>query len=124
VVPQPRAELPEAAELAHAIVGITSDRGADDVLLLDIRQLSIVADYFVICSADTDRQVQAIVRAVVEELERRGVAALHVEGLHDSPGWVLLDYGDVIVHVFRTAEREYYRLDRVWADAPTVLRVQ
>ena len=124
MITQPRSALTDSADLARAIAAIEADRNADDIVMLDIRNLSIVADYFVICSAETDRQVQAISRAVLDGLGAQGASPLHVEGLHENPGWVLLDYGDVIAHIFRTAERDYYRLERVWGEAPTVLRVQ
>ncbi len=126
VVTQPERSIvsTDSAALARRIVDIQAEKNAEDIVLLDIRRLSVIADYFVICSADTDRQVQAISRAIIEGLEAEGASPLHVEGLTDSPSWVLLDYGDVIAHIFRTPEREYYRLERLWSDAPAVLRIQ
>jgi ribosome-associated protein len=77
----------------------------------------------VICSGNSDRQVKAIARDIEEELEKQDVSPNHREGLEQGH-WVLLDYGDVIVHVFTTAERDYYSLDKLWAGAQTLLVVQ
>ena len=113
----------EPIELARRIVDLASDRQAVDVVLLDISKVSSFADYFVICSGTSERQIKAIVDSVTETLEHDGVDALHVEG-DPTSGWVLIDFGAVIVHVFAPAERDYYRLERLWQNAPTILRVQ
>ena len=110
--------------LAHKIVDVASDRQASDIVLLDLRQLSPLTDYFVIASGSSERQLEALDRNIVDEV----FAALRVrprqrEGTAVS-GWVLLDYGDVVVHLFGLAEREYYRLEEWWAQAPTLVRVQ
>src|SRR5579884_3303078 len=110
-------------DLARRIVDIAADRQAVDVVLLDIRSMASFADYFVICNGTSERQIKAIVDTVLETLEREGFNALHVEGTPTS-GWVLIDFGSVILHVFAPAEREYYRLERLWADAQTIVRVQ
>ena len=91
--------------------------------MLDIRGLSIIADYFVICTGTSDRQVRAIAKDIDEQLGKRGLNAIHVEGMADAH-WVLLDYGSVIVHVFDPATRDYYRLEKLWAEAPRVLVIQ
>lgn len=115
----------EPLELAKQIVQHASDRSASDILLMDIRKLSIIADYFVICSGESERQIRAISRGIIEPLEEQGVSPLHKEGvLQEQAGWVLLDYGSVIVHIFSPAQRDYYRLDRLWSEAATLLRVQ
>jgi ribosome-associated protein len=77
----------------------------------------------VICSAETARQIQAIRQEIIDNLRLRGVKIHHDEGAADS-GWILLDYGDVIVHIFSQSEREFYQLDRLWEDAATLLHVQ
>jgi len=77
----------------------------------------------VICSGTSERQLKAIVDNVVDTLEREGFHAVHTEGAPSS-GWVLIDYGSVIVHVFAPEERDYYRLERLWGEAPTIVRVQ
>ena len=110
-------------ELARAIVQIAADKKAEDIVMLDIRGLSIISDYFVICTGTSDRQVRAIAKDIDEQLGDHGRNAAHVEGLTDAH-WVLLDYGSVIVHVFDPATRDYYRLEKLWAEAPRVLVIQ
>jgi len=114
---------PTPLDLAQRIVDVASDRQAQDVVLLDISQIASFADYFVICSGTSERQLKAIVDNVVESLEREGFHPVHTEGAPSS-GWVLIDYGSVIVHVFAPEERDYYRLERLWGEAPTIVRVQ
>lgn len=115
----------EPLELAKQVVQYASDKSAADILLLDIRRLSIIADYFVICSGDNDRQIRAISHGIIDSLEEQGVPPLHKEGVDDEQaGWALLDYGGVIVHIFSPTQRDYYRLDRLWSEAATLLRVQ
>lgn len=109
--------------MAQAIVDAAADKKAEDVVLLDIRGLSPIADYFVICSGATDRQIAAIAEAVETTSRSLGQPPLHVEGQPDS-GWVLLDCSDVIVHVFGPRERAYYQLERLWSDARLVVRIQ
>jgi ribosome-associated protein len=110
-------------DLAHRIVDIAGDRQAVDVVLLDIREVAAFADYFVVCSGTSERQIKAVVDTVLETLEHEGFNAAHVEGTPGS-GWVLADFGSVLLHVFAPAEREYYRLERLWDKATTVVRLQ
>src|SRR3954471_22201704 len=117
------AEEATPLEVARRIVAVAPDRQAVDIVLLDISQQASFADYFIICNGTSERQIKAIVDTVIEELEREGEHAMHVEGSPTS-GWVLIDFGAVIVHVFAPEERQYYRLERLWQDAPTILRVQ
>jgi ribosome-associated protein len=91
--------------------------------LLDARQVCSFADYFVICAGDTQRQIRAIYDEIEQSLKKVGVLPHHHEGTIDS-GWLLLDYGDVIVHIFGAMEREYYQLDELWRSAEPVLRIQ
>ena len=91
--------------------------------MLDVRQVCSFVDYFVICTAEADRQIRAIYDEVEHALKKEGVSPHHHEGTVDS-GWLLLDYGDVIVHIFSTFEREYYELDKLWEEANLVLRIQ
>jgi ribosome-associated protein len=115
--------LLDPAQLAKAAVDIASDKKASDITLLDIREVAAFADYFVICSANNPRQIQAIADAIDEELGKQGAKVLHREGVAET-GWVLLDFGDVIVHIFGVKEREYYRLERLWNEAKTVVYLQ
>jgi ribosome-associated protein len=92
---------------------------ADEVMVLDVAALSAVANYLVIASGDSVRQVKAIAEAVDEALDAQGVRLLHSEGAEHGR-WVLMDYGDVVVHVFHREAREFYRLERLWADAPLI----
>lgn len=113
----------EPAQLAKAAVDIAADKKASDVLLLDIRDISTIADYFVICTGNNARQIQAIGDALNDDLKKQGARLLYREGDADT-GWVLLDYGDIIIHVFAPKEREYYRLERLWSEAKTVVYLQ
>jgi ribosome-associated protein len=118
---------PDPLDVAREIVRLASDKGAADILLMDIRKLSIIADYFVICSGDNERQIRAINRGITEGVDERwdfhplnrrpGVEA-------EQAGWVVLDYGSVIVHIFSPQMREFYRLERLWSEAATLLRMQ
>ena len=92
-------------------------------MLLDARVVCSFADYFVICSGDSDRQIQAIYDEIGHTLKREGILPRHHEGTVDS-GWFLLDFGDVIVHIFSATERDYYKLDRLWSQAVPVVRIQ
>jgi len=118
-----RVEIPtEAAELAHRIVEIASDKKGSDIVMLRTAELTTMADFFVICSGRSDRQVQALAGAIVDELRDDGIRPLGTEGM-SAARWVLLDYGSVIVHVFAPDEREYYGLERLWGKAAQVVRV-
>ena len=115
--------LLDPAQLAKAAVDNASDKKASDIILLDIREVTTIADYFVICSGNNPRQIQAIADTIDEELGKQGARLFHREGSAES-GWMLLDFGDVIVHIFGTKEREYYRLERLWNEAKTVVYLQ
>ena len=106
----------ESTQLADIIGKLTLTKKAENVLSIDVRKVSSSADYFIICSAETEIQVSAIANAV-----RKGTPTKpwHVEGLNNQ-NWVLLDYIDVVLHVFKTQTREFYSLEKLWADAPTV----
>ena len=95
------------------------DKKAYDLVVLDTAKLTSIADYFIICSGRSDTQVQAIADAVRDQLGAQGVAALAVEG-REHGQWVLIDFGDVVVHVFYVPVRGFYDLERLWARAPRV----
>jgi len=106
-------------------VEIASDRKAEDIVMLDITKVSIIADYFVICSGTGDRHVKAIARGIDDKLreEEDSIKPINMEGITEGT-WVLMDYGDVLVHIFEPATREFYRLEQLWAGAQPVLVVQ
>ncbi len=102
---------------------VASDKQATDVVLLDARGVCSFADYFVICSGESERQIKAIHEEVEHTLKNEGILPHHREGTLDS-GWLLLDFGDVIVHIFAPFEREYYQLSELWSEATSVIRIQ
>jgi ribosome-associated protein len=122
---RPKAPPPERSplDLARRIVELAEDKKAADIILLDLSALTTVADHFVICSGGSERQLGAIADGIVEALRDEGVRPIGREGVAASH-WVLLDYGSVIVHVFTPPERDYYGLEKHWAEAKTILRVQ
>jgi len=95
------------------------DHKAIDLAILEVKKLSSFADYFVISSGSSDRQVQAIASHVEEKLGKQGLHPLGIEGKREGR-WVLLDYGDVVIHIFYQPIREFYDLERLWSDAPKV----
>ncbi|HAF12818.1 MAG TPA: ribosome silencing factor [Blastocatellia bacterium] len=95
------------------------DKKAIDVVLLDLREVASFTDYFVITSGNNERQVQAISDGVVETLKKAGTAAARVEG-HKTAEWILLDYGDFIVHIFNEKARKFYDLERLWRESKRV----
>ena len=122
--PRPTPDSAEALSLARRIVDLASDKQASDIVLLDIRGVSLIADYFVIATAGSERQASAILKDLSEKLiEEFSRKPLHTEGKPDS-GWVLLDYGDVIVHVFSPTQRAFYNLEQLWAAATPIVRLQ
>jgi ribosome-associated protein len=111
----------EPEQLANFIADTLSDRKAEDILILDVEALVGYASYFVVCTGRSDRQVSALADHTVRRLRTElGVRPLGTEGVARSP-WALLDYGDVVVHVFRQDERDFYDLEGLWADAPRVI---
>ena len=103
-------------QLANKIAGLIFNKKGFDVKILDISQLTTMTDYFVICSGDSDTQVKAISDEVDKKLRDEGIKCWHTEG-YKSLSWVLLDYVDVVVHVFKKDAREYYNLEKLWGDA-------
>jgi ribosome-associated protein len=116
---EPKAGAVESREIAVAAARAASAKQASRVVILDVRQLIVITDFFVIASGSSDRQVKTILEEVDEALRVLGVRAVRTEGEPEA-GWVLLDYVDAVVHVFAEEEREYYDLDRLWRDAPRV----
>jgi ribosome-associated protein len=122
VTPPPPSGRP-AVELARRVVELAEDKKAADIVLLEVEPLTTIADYLVICSGGSERQLAAIADGIVDGVEAEGAAIIGREGTAASH-WILLDVGSVVVHVFAPPERDYYALERLWAEARTVLRVQ
>ncbi len=95
------------------------DKKALDLVVLDVRRISVIADYFLLCSGRSTTHIQAIADAIRDELKAEGVRPRHVEGMPES-GWILLDYGNILVHIFLEDTRAYYALERLWGDAPAL----
>lgn len=113
----------EGEELARLAAELASEKQARDITMLDVRALCSFADYFVICTGETKRHIEAIWEGINEALRSRGVIPHHNEGTPES-GWMLVDFGSVIVHIFAPSERDYYRLDKLWAKAIPLIRIQ
>ncbi|MDH7606108.1 MAG: ribosome silencing factor, partial [Melioribacter sp.] len=109
----------DSLKFAKQIAQLILNKKGYDIKILDIRKISTISDFFVICSADVDRQVKAIADEVEEKLNSKGVKCFSREG-YETLNWVILDYFDVIVHIFRTEVRNYYNLEKLWGDAPIV----
>lgn len=109
--------------MARRAVEVASDKQAVDIVMLDIRGVSDFADYFVICSGETERQIGTLRDEIDQALAKEGARLRQLEGSVDS-GWVLLDFVDVIVHIFAPYEREYYQLERLWSKGTPVVRIQ
>ena len=115
--------LLEAIDEAHIAIEAASDKQASDIVLLDVRNNCNFADYFVISSGESSPQLQAIADETEARLKRIGVKPLHVEGGTHS-GWILLDFGSVVVHIFSPDERRYYSLERLWDIATPIVHIQ
>lgn len=113
------ASKPDTADRVRAAAAAALDRKALDLKILDLSGVSDFTDYFIVCSGASDRQVRAIADHVEETLREEGVRPLHIEG-HDLGHWVLLDYGDFLLHVFDQETRDFYQLERLWSDAAEV----
>jgi len=106
-------------KLLHIAVKAADDKKAEDILVLNMQGISLIADYFVICHGNSDKQVQAIAREIQDKAEEYGFSIKRMEGFNEAR-WILVDIGDVVVHVFHKDERSYYNLEKLWGDAPFV----
>jgi ribosome-associated protein len=104
--------------LLNTAVKAADDKRAEDIIALNMKGISLIADYFVICHGNSDKQVQAIAREIKEKAEETGQLVKRMEGF-DEARWILVDLGDVVAHVFHKDERNYYNLERLWGDAPS-----
>ena len=110
-----------AAEMARIAIEAMEDKKAEDVRVLDISEVSVLADYFIIASGKNRNQIQAMKENVEEQMEKNGFFVKHVEG-YDTAHWILMDYGDVILHIFDEESRMFYDLERIWRDGKPVER--
>jgi ribosome-associated protein len=110
-------------EIARKIVDAAEDKKAADIVLLEVAELTSMADYFVICSGGSERQLGAIADGITDKLRDQGVRPIGREGGSNSH-WTLLDYGAVVVHIFAVPERDFYQIEKYWSKAKTILRVQ
>jgi len=115
--------MTESADLARRIAEIASDALAINITVLDISPLSTIADIFVVCSADNVRQLNALRQSILDQLRDERVRPERAEGVAEA-GWIVLDYGDVIVHLFTREQREFYQLENLWAEAQRLLIIQ
>ena len=109
-------------DYARYAVDVASDKLASDIVMLDISEISDFADYFVILSVESTRQMRAIVEDLEHALEEKGGIRHHREGTPES-GWMLLDFGDVVIHVFGADERQFYNLESAWSEAAELVRI-
>lgn len=103
--------------LLMTAVKAADDKRAEDITVLNMKGISLISDYFIICHGNSDKQVQAIAREMKEKSEEQGFNVKRMEGF-DEARWILVDMGDVVAHVFHRDERSYYNLERLWGDAP------
>lgn len=106
-------------QLLTMAVKAADDKRAEDIVALDMKGISLIAEYFLICHGNSDKQVQAIAREIKDKAVETGHDVKRMEGF-DEAKWILIDLGDVVAHVFHRDERRYYNLERLWGDAPTL----
>lgn len=107
----------DSKALLKTVVKAADDKKAEDIVVLNMQGISLIADYFLICHGTSEKQVQAIAREMKSAAEKTGLDVKRIEGFEEAR-WVLIDMGDVIAHVFHRDERSYYNLERLWGDAP------
>jgi len=109
----------ENKEIVELIADTCDDKRTEDIVALNMNQVSLVADYFLICHGNTERQVQAIARGIKDTLDEKGIDIKRMEGFEQAR-WILVDVGDIVCHIFHKDERNYYNLERLWGDASRV----
>ena len=114
--------MEHSKEMVKLAVQALQDKKGEDVKIIDIREISVLADYFVIASGSNGNQVQAMADNVEEMLGKAGYVSAQIEG-YDSANWILMDYKDIIVHIFCREDRLFYELERIWRDGKTVVDV-
>ena len=108
-----------SGKLLELVVKAADDKRAEDIMAMDVRKVSILADYFVVMHGNSEKQVQAIAEEIISQSQKAGYEVKHVEG-KESAKWLLIDLGDIVVHVFHYSERAFYNLEKLWSDAPLV----
>ena len=109
----------QANEMVKIIYDALEDKKADDIKIIDIRNVSVIADYFIIADGSNHNQIQAMARNVEEELAKQSIHPKQIEGFQ-SANWILMDYTDVIVHIFSSEDRLFYDLERIWRDGKSI----
>ena len=110
-------------DLAHTIVNALEEKKGENIILLDIKEITSFTDYFIICTATSNRMLNALADGVMEKTRIDHNRKGRIEGTPDS-GWIIVDYGDIVVHIFDTELRQYYRLEELWDEGKVLLRVQ
>lgn len=119
-----RGELMNSSkEMAKLVYDALEDKKGEDIQVIEIKEISIIADYFIIANGSNSSQVDALVDNVKEVLAKKGYEPLRIEGVR-SASWILMDYGDVVVHVFSREDRLFYNLERIWRDGKTISKDQ
>jgi ribosome-associated protein len=106
----------KASQKALVIAKAALEKKAENIVMLDMRKVSDITDYFVVCSATSSRGAKTIAENIIEKIEKRGGRVWHTEGYREAL-WILLDCGDVVAHIFRNDMRDFYNLEKLWADA-------
>lgn len=113
----------KSLELARSLVTALEDRKAENIVLLDVQEVLSFTDYFVICSGTSDRMLRALADVVHDHVHKESTLAVRIEGSADY-GWVVVDCGDLVVHLFSPTQREYYQLEELWVKAKVIVKVQ
>lgn len=121
---QMRRQTLEALQLAHLLVDSILDKKGANIVVLDVSEQTVFTDYFLLCDADNERQLKTLADAIAEDARKKaGIRHWAVEG-DAAAGWVLVDFGDLVAHIFAPEQRNYYRLEELWSKGHTVLRIQ
>ncbi|MBQ6603896.1 MAG: ribosome silencing factor [Eubacterium sp.] len=115
--------MTDSKKMASIAVNALEEKKANDVKIIDIEKISTLADYFIISSGSNRNQVQAMADAVEEDLGKAGFAPKHIEG-YATANWILMDYGDIVIHIFDEENRVFYDLERIWRDGESIIKSQ
>ncbi|HHW07681.1 MAG TPA: ribosome silencing factor [Clostridia bacterium] len=111
--------MQDTRDILKLVAETLQEKKGSDIMILEVKDLTLITDYFVIATGNSRIQVQALARHVEEKLEEQGIRPFRVEGLQEAQ-WVLMDYGTVVVHIFLPEQRQYYNLERLWGDARVI----